>query len=753
MIRNLFTKVAAGLMVLAFTQSYAGDNYWKKFDGKTAPSRQPLNVTAKEYNIFVLDQSAMRTFLFDLSINYDNAKQIVLPTPDQKFRSFHVWKTPMMEPGLADRYPEIQTFTAVADDDPNVTAKLDFTLFGFSALIYDGDKSYMVDPYNNEADGYYVAFYKKDYQSTVALGVCGVNSALAPTDNGTPTTVEPQGGKTAQRLNGSVRHVYRLALSCTGEWATSEVGPNSTKAQVLSKMTIMVNRINGYYERELSVHLTLIGNNDAVIYTNAAADPYNCDNNKGCLIGEVQANITSVIGPANYDIGHIVSTEGGGLAQVSSVCGGGKASAVSSGNPNNVEVILHEMGHQFGSNHTFSAGTGGCNGNGNESTAYEPGAGITIMSYAGLCAANDIGFPDDQYFHVSSLNEINSFLTTQGSSCGDINNGMAPVNIPPIFDSFYIPRNTPFELTAPVATAPQSGATIRYTWEQWDLGNFEGTEVDNGNSATGPLFRSYDPKASRITSYPEYTNVINSNYGTGPLGKGQRLPKVARTVRFKLTVRSMYQAWGTFQFMDSVVRLKVDANSSDFRVTSQASAETWNPGPGATKTITWDRGNTHLDSVKCGWVNIYLSLDDGATFPFLMVANAPNSGSYNVEVPNVATTTGRVKVKGAGNVFYDISKGAITITGDPLGVPELLLNEDLVVFPNPATDHVVIMNKNLYGKNLKAVMYNAIGQRVWGGELNGRTEISVGNMARGNYMIQVVDVTSGARTTHKVVLR
>lgn len=751
MIRNLFSKVAAGLMILACTQSYAGDNYWKKFDGKTAPSRQPMNVTAKEYNIFVLDQSAMRTFLFDLSINYDNAKQILLPTPDRKYRSFHVWKTPMMEAGLADRYPEIQTFTAVADDNPAVTAKLDFTLFGFSAMIFDGDKSYVVDPYNNEADGYYVAYYKKDYQSNIATGACGVSSEMALT-NGAPTTVEPQGGVPAQKMNGNVRHVYRLALSCTGEYAVNVVGANPTKPQVLSKMVTTINRVNGFYEREVSVSMNLIANNDAVIYTNPAVDPYNCNMNLNCLIGEVQTNITNVIGAQNYDIGHILCTAGGGLAQLSAVCGGGKASGTStSGGTSDVHVILHEMGHQFGSNHTFSAGTGGCAGNGNESTAYEPGAGISTMSYSGLCDVNNVGSPIDDYFHVSSLNEINSFLTTQGSSCGVINAGTAPVTVPPIFDSFYIPRNTPFELTAPVATAPQPTASILYSWEQWDLGNFEGTEATSANEPDGPLFRSYDPTTSRIRSYPEYTNITGGTYGDGATGKGQRIAKVARMVRFKLTVRSIYQGWGTFQFMDSVVRLKVDAASGNFRVTSQASAETWNPGE--IKNVTWDKGNTDLDSVKCKWVNIYLSLDDGATFPFLMVANAQNTGSYNVTVPDVATTTGRIKVKGAGNVFYDINKGALTITGNPLGVPDLLLNEDLVVFPNPATDRVVVMNKNLYGKNLKAIMYNAVGQRVWGGDLNGRTEISVGNMARGNYMIQVIDVTSGARTTHKVVLR
>lgn len=752
MIRNLFTKVTTGLLVLACAQSYAGDNYWKNFNGKTAPSRQPMNVTASDYNVFTLDQKSMRTFLFDLSINYENAKQISLPTPDRKFRSFHVWKTPMMEAGLAEKYPEIQTFTAVADDDPNVTAKLEYTMFGFYGMVYDDEKSYLIDPYNNEADGYYVAFYKSDYKSTIPTGFCGVglNSNMSPSDNGQPTTVEP-GGAVAQKINGSVRHVYRLALSCTGEWAINVIGnPNPTKAQVLNKMSVMVDRINGFYERELSVHMNLIATNDAVIYVDPTIDPYNCNMNLPCLIGEVQTNITNVIQASNYDIGHIVCTAGGGLAQLSAVCGGGKASGTSSADPDNVHVILHEMGHQFGSNHTFSAGTGSCNGNGNASTAYEPGAGISTMSYAGLCDPNNVG-PSADYFHVSSLKEINSFLTGTGSSCGVIDAGTTPVNIPAIVDSFNIPRNTPFELTAPVATAPQPTATILYNWEQWDLGNFEGTEANNANSQVGPLFRSYVPTTSRIRGYPEYTNIISGNYGDGATGKGQRIAKVARTIRFKLTARSIYQGWGTYQFIDSVVRLKVDANSGNFRVTSQAAATTWNPGE--VKNVTWDVASTNTADVNCSWVNIYLSLDDGATFPFLMVANAPNTGSYNVTVPDVFATSGRIKVKGAGNVFFDINKGGISITGNPTGAANLQLNEDLVVFPNPATDRVIIVNKSQYGKNLKAIMYNAVGQRVWSGDLNGKTEIATGQFARGNYMIQVMDVASGVRTTHKVILR
>ena len=746
MTRNLFTKLAAGIMIFAGSQSYGSDNYWSKFDGNKAPSRLPMTVTPEEYKIFTLDQTAMRNFLFGLSTEYSQAKQILLPTPDRKYRSFHIWKTPMMEPGLAARYPEIQTFTAEADDDHGVTAKIEYTVFGFTGMVYDGGKSFMIDPYSNDPDGYYVVFYKDDFNpaSNVASGSCGLPAILKPSDNAAPVTIGSE-GPVAARVNGSVRHVYRLAMSCTGEYAIAAVGPTATKPQVLSKIVSTVDRVNGFYERELSVTMNLINNNDDVIYTNPAADPYNCNNNLSCLIGEVQTNITAVIGPQNYDIGHILCTAGGGLAQLNAVCGGGKASGTStSGGPDDFHVILHEMGHQFGSNHTFSSGTGGCMGNGNESTGYEPGAGISTMSYAGLCAPNNVGTGTD-YFHVSSLNEINSFLTTQGSSCGAINAGSTPINLAALVDSFDIPKNTPFELMAPVATAAQSSEAIRYSWEQYDLGNFEGTEAQNGDADKGPIVRSYFPDTSRLRSYPTAPRIIDGSY-TAP---GERLPKVARTVRFKLTARSIYQGWGTFQFIDSVVRLKVAASSGDFRVTSQDAATTWNPGE--VKNVTWTVGGSNTAPVNCGWVNIYLSTDDGATFPFLLVANAPNTGSYNVTVPNVGTTTGRIKVKGAGNVFYDINKGAITMTGNPNGIKEMQLAEDLVFYPNPATDRIQVLTKKQYG-NLKAIMYNAVGQQVWNGSINGNTEINVAGFARGNYLIQVVNA-EGTRTTQKVVLQ
>ena len=58
-----------------------------------------------------------------------------------------------------------------------------------------------------------------------------------------------------------------------------------------------------------------------------------------------------------------------------------------------------------------------------------------------------------------------------------------------------------------------------------------------------------------------------------------------------------------------------------------------------------------------------LSTDGGMTYPITLVANTPNDGTENITVPNHISSTSRVKVEAADNIFYDISNANFSIEG------------------------------------------------------------------------------------------
>lgn len=690
---NLFRVSFCILLSVAFLQigfvSAQGLNQkqttiWQKMDEKNIAARGQRHLRPEKYSVFRMNKTELNNVLKDAPLEFSSeakAKMIVLtvPKPDGTTTRFRLEESPVLSPQIAVQFPTWKTYQGYGIDEPQVTARFDWTDSGFHAYVMAEEGAYSIDPYQTGDTDNYVVFYKNQYGNPTRQFHCKLDEALNDDKNMLDSAVKPLDLLDDFSHGASIR-TYRLAIATTFEYTTffRQTGDTDQQAQTraFNAVTTSVNRIIAVYRKEFAVSFTLVSGTNLTFVTNPEVPGNYANNGSGADLAVNQTNVDTIIGTANYDVAHLFETVDSGVATLQSVCNAAtKARGLSGqpapqGDPFDVDYVAHEMGHQFAGNHTFNS-TANCN-NAPAIARREPGSAVTVMGYAGICSStSNVQRNSIDTFHVYNLaSEIIPFITTGGgAACGTTTGTNAPPVVAAL-SNYTIPFNTPFALTASATDADND--PITYNWEQNDpsasASSYPGTVDDDDVSLVfRPGFRSYLPTIGGTRTFPSLTYILNNANeapitftGTSPTGSicagecisGEDLPSAARTMNFNVTVRD-----GRGGISDAATVITVVNTTTPFAVNEAAAPWTAN----STATVTWNVSGTSVAPINAANVKISLSTDGGQTFPTVLAASTANDGTETITVPNTPTGAARVKVEAVGNIFFDISNANFTI--------------------------------------------------------------------------------------------
>jgi hypothetical protein len=693
-LKTVITFICALIITNSFGQA-TKDGLWNLIPSKEIKGEKVRrNSFPTDYKVFQLNLNLLKSKLINAPVLGANTNQSSLilefPNSEGNFEQFRVYESSIMDPILEAKFPMIKTYAAQGINDPTATMRFSVTQFGLHTMSLSGIKSTVyIDPYTSDLASYIV------YDKNSLLGNPQTFACLTDENINLPSLQKSNAGAlSVQDINDQKLRTFRLAQSCTGEYGAIFMGTGTVaqqKANVQAQMTITMNRVNGVYERDLAIHMNFIANNDLLIYLSSSTDPWSNEWNT-----KTAQTIDAAIGVANYDIGHNFNTTGGGNAGcIACVCLSTSQTATHKGrgytgstNPTgdafDIDYVAHEMGHQYGGYHVMNT----CSRSGNGLSEVEPASGSSVMGYAGICPSNIQAHSDDDFNYVN-VRDISVNIKAGGNSTCAVVTTLT--NTPPTASAgldYTIPKSTAYILEGS-GNDIDGMASLTYNWSQNDPAQSPGSAAPLSTYSVGPLYRSIKPSISPNRYMPALVTVLANTLAS----TWEVTPSVGRTLNFSLIVRD--NTIGGGQTASDLMKVTVDGTSGPFAITSQSTATTWTATN--TQTITWNVAGTSAGSVNTPSVNIFFSTDGGYTYPITLATGVLNNGSALITVPSVTTTTGRIMVRGAGNIFYDINNINIKIVAAPTIAPASNFS---VASSNPCTaSNIQLTDQSLNAPN------------------------------------------------------
>lgn len=661
-------------------QSLYAQSFWKKTKvNERNVIESKRNIGADYSNAYILDINQLKSALevapvSKTGIATQSTVIIDIPGLDGKFEKYTIYETSNMSPELAAKFPEIKSYRGISVKNPEKRISFSLSPKGIKMILFSNQKPVVIEPVTKDASVYLISPAVPEQLPDTLNPGCSIEEGKGNSNN------KKENFPTDNTDDKKFR-TYRLAVSVDGEFSEFHGG---TVANSLAAVNDLMSYINPVYERDLSIHMNLITNNDQIIFLDKTTDPYEVPLLPfiGILIGndlnsQLQETLTETIGEANYDVGILFTnqTGGGNAGKIKAICvdggalitppppfgykivlgkGAAYAGPVNGTGPQGfvyAMVIGHEMGHQYGANHTFSRPEGDGSAYAPETGANrEPGSGTTIMGYPGVTGTHDVADKhSDQFLHYS-ISQINNYIkTTSCATATDIANNPPVVNAG---SDYTIPKGTAFKLTA-TGSDPDNNA-LTYSWEEADIS--PPNPADSGvngvysypdrMSATTPNFRVYPPTPSPTRYLPPLNEVLEGSlYSTWNMTSD-----VARSMKFISLVRDNATGGGQTATDEAIVN--VDASTGPFKITSLSLNQNYSSG--SSHLLKWDVAGTNAAPINTQSVNILISTDGGTTFTPL-VSNTANDGEEMITIPSTAAKKAFIIVESVGNIYYAAS--------------------------------------------------------------------------------------------------
>lgn len=322
-----------------------------------------------------------------------------------------------------------------------------------------------------------------------------------------------------------------------------------------------------------------------------------------------------------------------------------------------IKTIGHEIGHLFGSDHTFSEG-------GVNTMKTEPGRGLSLMSYAIKSTRDYFSLPSISYIRRGIGN--NNFYyedeartkevgigagTNRNIVFGKVIPNKAPViNTLNLKEKYTLPKDTSFQFR--IEAADPDGHELYYTAHQFDITRY-------GNSKA--MFIAKKPSKNnliefhRIYDEEAHFPIVGTDPSTFKPGTYTMWLGVndghSNTEKEEANYRSpQYDVFKT--------NIEIVDNAKPFKLVDGFKGKTFTAGQKVQLNWTVDE-NIFKDYKK---VRILLSDDYGKSFKYVLADGVENNGSYEVTLPHIAIKkVNRLKLPVPGDVYLTTGLGIIKV--------------------------------------------------------------------------------------------